>query len=302
MADQEPTVKDRIIAAHQAHPDWTAKQIAEYLGIERYHVYNNARAAGLTLAPAPPLPIRPPALAAPTPAQSTPVADFIVYANSPAEMANAQKSMLQWCDAKLAATVEEREAAQRDHDATVASGFSAKQWRRQIKLLEQKIDFYEKVKAALAAGYYIVPPFPIDVFAIRTTARTPYGGWTKRNWRTAHEQKERLLAAGEGRYVSPDPTVITDRFEEDDGKGGTKQVRYWKPGEFTAADFPFGLAKAEIVSATRAAMAMEVFDRMGVLPAVRAPDPIVCGQIMMPHRRRAPLTFFVAWWLDTRTL
>lgn len=305
MTDQELSVKDRVLATCNEHPDWTAKQIAESLGIERHHVYNNARAAGLKLAPTP-LPASgrflPSAAMKTLPSTAAPASDFIVFANSPTEMAQAQKAMIAWCDERLAIEASNLEDASVNRDATAASGFSSHGWVTQVKTIERKMEFYEKVKAALQAGYYIVPPFPIDIFAIRTTAKTPRGGWTTRNWRTAHEQSAQVLAAGEGRYVSPDPLLETDTFEESDGKGGTRWVKNWRTSEFTEVDFPFALARGEIMQATAGAMAAKVFDRIGVLPATRAADPIVCGQILMPHRRRAPLTFFVAWWLDTRTL
>jgi hypothetical protein len=41
---------------------------------------------------------------------------------------------------------------------------------------------------------------------------------------------------------------------------------------------------------------------MGALPAARAPDPIICGEILLPHRKGQAVTFFVSWWLDTKTL
>lgn len=300
------TTKDDVVRVYSEHPEWTARQIADHLNIKRYHVYNIARTARLILASAP-MPDGAtgnlPALLAPEQEDVvTPAADFIVYANNPADMMRAQQSMIAWCDDKITVEAQEQQQAQHNLDAAITANFSADGWKRQVKLLGEKIDFYEKTKAALLAGYYIVPPFPIDMFAIRTKASWPKGNWTTRNWRTAHEQKEQLLPAGEGDYVSPDPKLGTTYLEHDDGKGGTKNVQHWRSEEWKSVEFPFALAKAEILSATRAAMALKVFDRIGVLPTQRAPDPIVCGQILMPHRHRAPLTFFISWWLDTRTL
>jgi len=305
MSEPE-SVKDRVIKTHGEHPDWTAKQIADHLGVARYHVYNNARAAGLTLAaapmPAPPrpqLPVAGSTAPAVLPAQAS---DFVIFANNPADMIAAQRSMVDWCDERITVEAFEQEEAQRNLDTARQSGFTVEGWQRQVRIIGQKLDFYEKVKAALQAGYYIVPPFPIDMFAIRTKAHVPRGGWTTKNWRDYQEQSAQLLAAGEGRYVSPDPHIETTVFKESDGKGGTKDVRHWRPDYFEDADFPFKLARGEILSATRAAMALKIFDRLGVLPTQRAPDPIVCGQIILPHKKREALTFFVTWWLDTRTL
>ena len=78
---------------------------------------------------------------------------------------------------------------------------------------------------------------------------------------------------------------------------------------FVDADFPFKLARAEIREATDKAMGLKVFDEVGVLPRTRKADPIVCGRVIDPskpiYHRSSPregVTFFVAWWLDTRVL
>jgi hypothetical protein len=91
-------------------------------------------------------------------------------------------------------------------------------------------------------------------------------------------------------------------FNRKDYSGKEVATPHYRPTEFVAADFPFKLAKAEIMEATRAALALKVFDRMGALPAARAPDPIICGEILLPHRKGQVVTFFVSWWLDTTTL
>lgn len=228
--------------------------------------------------------------------------DFTVFANNPADMVGAQKSMILWCARKIQAEKTELAEAQRNLEAAKANKWSPAAWSAQVKKIERKAEFYRKLKTALEAGYYIVPPFPIDVFAIRTDKQAPRWKWQTNKWRDHHEQKARLLEAGKGRYVSPDPKLTQHSFAESDGKGGTREVAHWRPDQFVEADFPFKLAKAEIMEATRAAMALKIFDQMGALPTHRAPDPIICGQIMMPHRPGQVVTFFVSWWLDTKTL
>ena len=228
--------------------------------------------------------------------------DFTVFANNPADMVGAQKSMILWAARKIQAEKGELAEAQRNLDAAKAHKWSPTAWQGQVKKIEAKIDFYRKIKMALEAGYYIVPPFPIDIFAIRTNASGPRPKWQRNKWRDHHEQKARMMAPDTGRYVSPDPRLTSMAFNESDGNGGTRSVVHWRPDEFTAADFPFKLAKAEIMEATRAAMALRVFDQMGALPTHRAPDPIICGQILMPHKKGQAVTFFVSWWLDTKTL
>lgn len=232
--------------------------------------------------------------------------DFTVFANNPADMVGAQRSLILWCARKIQAEKSELAEAQRNLDAAKAHKWSPAAWATQVKKHERQIEFYRKIKMALEAGYYIVPPFPIDIFAIRTKRETPKWRWQSNQWRDHHEQKGQVLPAGAGRYVSPDPRLYKQYFAESDGKGGSKQVAYWRPDEWVDADFPFKLAKAEIMEATRAAMALKVFDQMGALPTHRAPDPIICGQILFQQQpsygERKAVSFFVSWWLDTRTL
>jgi hypothetical protein len=228
--------------------------------------------------------------------------DFTVFANNPADMVGAQRSMILWCARKIQAEKTEMAEAQANLDAAKAHKWSPTAWAKQVKLRADKIEFYKKVKAALEAGYYIVPPFPVDTFAIRVKdGASPKGNWTESGWHR-FEQAAKMLPAGEGQYVSPRPTREVQQFPKKKTNGSVVQIDHYRPMDFTAADFPFKLAKAEIMEATRAAMALKVFDRMGALPAARAPDPIICGEILLPHRKGQAVTFFVSWWLDTKTL
>jgi hypothetical protein len=232
--------------------------------------------------------------------------DFTVFATNPADMIGAQKSIIEWCEQKSAAEKSEMAEAQTNLDAAKAHKWSSKGWANEVTKHAKKVEFYDKIKMALEAGYYIVPPFPIDLFAIRTKKYAPGGGWETYQWRDHHEKKAQILPAGHGDYVSPDPVLQKHSFQEPDGKGGQKMVPHWRASEWKEADFPFKLAKAEIMHATRAAMALKIFDQMGALPTHRAPDPIICGQILFPNHTgygpRKAVTFFVSWWLDTKTL
>lgn len=228
--------------------------------------------------------------------------DFTVFANNPADMIGAQKSMILWCARKIQTEKVEMAEAQANLDAAKAHKWSPAAWAKQVKLRADKIEFYKKIKMALEAGYYIVPPFPVDTFAIRVKANAaPKGNWSDSSWHR-FEQSTKMLAAGEGHYVSPRPSREMTSFPVKRKDGTEVQIKHWRPSEFIAADFPFKLAKAEIMEATRAAMGLKVFDRMGALPASRAPDPIICGEILLPHRKGQSVTFFVSWWLDTKTL
>lgn len=236
-------------------------------------------------------------------------ADFTVIATSPKDMEAGQRSLILWAARKIQMVKNELGELREQFKLAQENKWATAGWRSQILKQERRADFYRKIKAALEAGYYIVPPFPLDIFAIRTNKRLPErrDGTLPDN----HNQAAQVLPAGEGRYVDPRPVRWSYEQNEKQRDGTMKAVTHYYAREFQDADFPFKLAKAEIRSATDAAMGLRVFDRMGVLPRTRNPDPIVCGQILVPNQpsyaykpwnEPKAVNFFVAWWLDTRTL
>lgn len=232
--------------------------------------------------------------------------DFTVIAHSPKEMEAAQRSLILWAARKIQMVKNELADAQEQFRLHKEKKWSVDGWRSQILKQERRAEFYRKIKMALEAGYYIVPPFPMDIFAIRT--KRSYPERRDSTYPDNHDQLPQVLPAGEGRYVDPKPSRRSYEENQKQRDGTTKAVTHYYAREFQDVDFPFKLAKAEIREATDQAMRLGVFDQMGVLPRVRAPDPIVCGQILYPNTRlwhnndHKAVTFFVTWWLDTRTL
>lgn len=238
--------------------------------------------------------------------------DFTVFATSPADMEAGQRSLILWAARKIMAVKVELTDAQQQLQECVTKKWNTAGWRGMVLKLERKATFYRKIKSALEAGYYIVPPFPVDVFAIRTNKISPKAMDSENS--DNHDQRAMILPEGEGRYVDPKPhrdsyTETEQRtINHQTGQKGPKDITYYYADEFRDVDFPFKLARAEIKEATVKAMGLKIFDRLGVLPRVRKPDPIVCGQIIIPNKPTYQyvdpecITFFVAWWLDTRTL
>jgi hypothetical protein len=234
--------------------------------------------------------------------------DFTVVSSNPAQMEAAQRSLILWCARKIEHVKQALVDVQEQHEIAVNAGWKADAWERQIRRAERRIDFYRKIKTALEAGYYIVPPFPIEIFAIRTNRKTPDPKRGSREWGNEQAQEPRILPAGEGDYVARDPEVFYRDLPgpPDKASGNPTTIKEYFAKHFLPVDFPFKLAKPAVLSETARAMALKVFDQMGVLPGTaRTADPIVCGQILYPERAGLPrkaVTFFVAWWLDTRTL
>lgn len=227
--------------------------------------------------------------------------DFTVIAHSPKDMEAAQRSLILWAARKIQAIkIEIAEAAQQ-LTLHQEKKWNTAGWRSEIAKKERRAEFYRKIKMALEAGYYIVPPFPIDIFAIRTKKTSPLPKDSR--YPDNHDQKAQILPAGQGRYVDPKPLRESYADTEKTRDGKERQVTRYYASEFQDVDFPFKLARAEIREATDQAMGLKVFDRFGVLPRFRSPDPVVCGQILKPGLPyEQPVNFFITWWLDTRTL
>jgi hypothetical protein len=161
------------------------------------------------------------------------------------------------------------------------------------------------------AGYTIVPNMDVDVFAIRVKREKPaalaetetsnYGFHKPR----LNEEVEQRLDVGEGRYVSPKHMITTSKSTTKDEAGKVKEYTMTvTPVAFADLEFPLAVAHSVVMDATGRAMAMKIFDRIGVVPnMVTGGDPIVLGQITIKQRyttKRA--SFLIAWYLDPRTL
>lgn len=238
--------------------------------------------------------------------------EMVLVANNPAEMEQSQKRLILWAAKKMQAEKELLADAQENHAMAVKSKWRAEPWKRRIKLSEQRIEYYRKIKMALEAGYYIVPPFPVDVFAIRTGKSAPK--WKAvsepyfengKGWRPHYlVQSAQNLPAGEGTYVSPDPSYTTRDTSYTNTEG--KKIQRWTytADQWRDPEFPMALARGQIMQQTREAMAARVFDQLGIVPqTTRRGDPIIIGQILRPGpKNQTPVSFFVTWWLDTKDL
>jgi len=236
------------------------------------------------------------------------VKDITVLALNPEQMRPAQESLVRWADDKLRALTADAEEQSRAMEEAARTPFTNQrsQWRRELDKTAKLITFYVKVRDALRAGYIIVPDFPVDVFAVRTDADTPEGSvtWSRRPWRRegVFVERSRALASGEGAYVSPAVAHSTRAFTEPDGKGGEVQRYEITATEFRDVAIPSRLVRPEILDATNKALALKLFDELGLVGRPRQ-DPIIVGKIVDPRdpsTRR--VSFFVAWWLDTATL
>lgn len=237
--------------------------------------------------------------------------DLRLVAENPAQLVEEQRRLIAWCDGKVADLKAHAAELQSNLDAAKAHKWKTSTLVSAVGRERARISYYEKMLAALRAGYFIVPNFDAEVFAVKTTKYEPpprsSALTTALDWQEPRLEDMQLppSAFGEGDYVTPSALEIrSERTELKDGKEVTH--KFVRTGGFDfEIDFPFSLAKPQVMDATQAAMALRIFDDIAVLPrrARSAGDPMVVGII----RRKAGYTvkrctFLVAWFLDTETL
>jgi len=233
--------------------------------------------------------------------------EFLVVARTPDEMAVAGREIAAFAEREGQAAAIDLA----DMEKNLAIAIEHK-WRTSglvlaVRTARRKVVYYEKLKAAAEAGYYVVPNMPVDIFAIRTEKGLPGGQWTE-DWRSAGRVESDSPPVGLGDYKSSVARV--DRHENRiDNKVVSVQRR---AVEYQDWDFPFKFAKPEVLNDVTKAMALKVFDEIGILPARPAQqaavrgstmsnkwDPMVIGQIVCKLSRYTErrVSFLISWWL-----
>lgn len=229
--------------------------------------------------------------------------DLTLVALTPADMAPAQAELAAWCDRKLLAVKAEQADLEANLELATKHGWKHTSVANTLHRTAKRLLYYEKLKAAVEAGYLIVPNFPIDVFAVRVRR-------SKQRERTAHyayntdykEARAELLPAGEGRYVDEELFTTDASYDRNTKEGKTEHVTRYVSGDYDAVDFPIAMVKPAVLEATQRAMALKVFDQVGTVTNQSGRDPIVVGRLLDPRGNGRCATFFVAWWLDTASL
>lgn len=243
-------------------------------------------------------------LAIQSPSQVVPKEDgnVAVTAFEPNDMPRCQEALRHWARNKVLTLDSDVTELQQALDHAKAKKWKVSTFQRHLGIARKRAEFYRKIMCALEAGYVIVPNFPVQAFAIRTKKGTPAAMWVEARYKADCKQQTDCLPIEEGEYQNPFPVVGSHALKGDDGKPSGVH-RQWPTG-WDEMDFPLSMAKGEIMEATDRAMALKIFDDIGILPKARKEDPIIVGQV---HLRGAygfakTVTFMVAWHLDTRVL
>jgi hypothetical protein len=237
-----------------------------------------------------------------------------LVARDPQQMAAAQSNLTLWLENKLAAVTAEARELETARDYAKAHKWNYKALANQANKARHLVTYYDKMLIAVKAGMTLVPNFPIDFFAIRVkrefpnsdTATNSASNYTPSFYTPQNESPE-ALPAGEGRWVSPTGgEMSTQRYDTADKDGKiTHHAEQWRT-EFADVEFPLIAARPLVMDATQQAMAMKVFDRIGICPPQRKGDPLIIGQVILPpinwRNPKRFVSFLVAWHLDLNVL
>lgn len=226
----------------------------------------------------------------------------VVIASSPIEMANAQGHLVDWFAKKVEACRAELAEAEENLAKAQASKWRTKGWIRRVLLSKQAVAYYEKAKAAVEEGYFLVPDFPVEVIAIRTTARGPQRYSAESTWPhpAIKDQNTNSPDLGEGKYVAPEALVRSSTYDKSRQDGKIEKRHVTEAVDFQPPDFPYKIVKPRILDDTSRAMALKIFDEICVVSKPkRAPDPIVVGRITRRiGAQEKKLSFLISWWID----
>jgi hypothetical protein len=242
-----------------------------------------------------------------------PSTPFHLVATSPEAMGACQQELSAWLTVKVADCQTEEKDISDALDIAIVRNWGTSALESQHRKAVQRVRYYTKLKAAVDAGFCIVPNFPVDLFAIRVKKDKP-----KQNYRQIEDasdyqdpariipdEKPTALAIGEGRYVSPSQTVQHDSVMVPNAKTGKETLTKmaWAT-EFRGVDFPLIAARPEVMDATGHAMGLNIFDAVGICPQTQKGDPLIIGKIFGAQSgwRRPEVSFLIAWHLDLRVL
>ncbi len=236
--------------------------------------------------------------------QTTPTpVDVQLTATEPDEIASAQQALIMWTTQKILALRREQKDLQDAYEHAVSQKWASGTLKRHALLAAKRIEFYDKMKAALEHGYVIIPNFPVTVFAIRTNKDKPLKMLTD-SWGDSHEQKAEMLPAQEGEYKNPFPKVWQRELQKGTKENNWKSItEYYADDNWKDLEFPVSMSKVRIMEATTHAMALKLFDDFGIMPERKKEDPIIVARLLDPRSTRYNrrfVTFMVAWHLNTR--
>jgi hypothetical protein len=232
------------------------------------------------------------------------VENVFLSARNSKEMAESQSKLAGWLQGKMNSCETEATNLRKAADHAKKMKWNHKNLLAAFSREMRRVVYYEKLLKAVQAGYVLIPWNWMDVFAVRVKRDSPRTTFAESNERKnainrLPDARPDNLRAGEGRYVADNVMGKATRYSElKDGKEVVKWSAY--PTDFMDVEFPLAAAKPELMNATANAMALKIFDEIGVSPARSGKDPLIIGSIRGPQYKKQ--FFLIAWYLDTRAL
>jgi hypothetical protein len=247
------------------------------------------------------------------PIPTQPVESVHLVATNPQQMASAQANLATWLRTKRDSMLTEAVELESARDEAKRHKWKTSAFNSAIVKARKRHIFYQKTLEAVLAGYTIIPNFPIDIFAIRVTRDEPLSGQQyNTGYRSADYRRELpdIAEAGVGEYKSVKPEGYRHSEEKKKQDGTAITYNYFTPTDLAEVEFPFTVARPEIMTATAEAMTLRVFDEIGICPQSKRArgkgDPLIIGRIVIkPEPFAEPsiaASFLIAWHLDLRTL
>jgi hypothetical protein len=236
--------------------------------------------------------------------------DLIVFARTPGELEHSQGEIIGWVTQTLALHRRKMREAEANLKAAIDAKVKTAPWRHQVTLAKRRITYYDKVRQALEAGYFIVPDFPINVIAVRTKRKEPTKGGDLVEYRHhAKQESPQGLPQGVGEYVNPEKFLTGETkdvtYKDHEGKSGVRKEHWFRIwGEFAEIDFPIRLVRPEVLESYGKAAKEKLFDAIGIMPDNRKDrDPMIIGTIEMNEgAKKRRVSFLVAWWIPVSGL
>lgn len=239
---------------------------------------------------------------------------LVVLAKNRAEMMEAQEHSVGWAWNKLQHTRATLAEAEANLAEAKANGWKTTGWQNTRRREIKKVEYYEKIHAALSAGYVIVPNFPIDVFAVRTNRTYPLRQYSD-SWNRDRSVKPDILAIGDGEHVDSIPHQLQHEREVRNYEDKLIKRDYYWASAMRSVDFPIKTVKPAILEETSKALLLKIFDEVGCNPGRpgwnpgtglnRKADPMVIGRIHYKVGGWAEnriVSFLITWWLDFKDI
>lgn len=224
----------------------------------------------------------------------------VLAAMSAGEMPAVQKQLTDWLGRKLGSLKTDISMFEENIRIAEQGNMKTGPWKSVLSRTRRLFNYYEKLKIAVSEGFVIIPDLQATTIAVRVDKAMPVAAETESRWRAATAVPQSSLPAGAGRYVDDENTVDHWTVTRKNHAGNDYQAdRYAATGFDEEIDFPMLVVKPVVLEATQRAMALRVFDRIGVVGA-RNKDPLVIGEVLGPNGKKQ--VFFIAWWLDVETL